>query len=327
MKFLSAFIKTQGLAALIIFMACSCASRQPEKAATTCDSCSEIATLMVQKKINGHSENYSMRWYDSQRPDATRGVALVIHGLNLRPSKMESIIKVLTDSGIDSLNLSLCGHGENYDRSKYNDPARARLETFKCVTYELWINEICAAYSAARDRSVKKQVPLFFVGYSLGGLLGVDLLASRSDIQFDKMVLFAPAIKMHYRNNIIRLLSPFPRLTIPSFTLASYQSNNGTPMAAYNALFDALKNFSANTGPKINVPTLVFIDINDEIVSYCRLKQMAQDENLDQWRFYIVQKESNEKPAKIHHLIIDAPSTGEHVWKDMMKAMVSHLHN
>lgn len=327
MKFLTISIGMLGLAAVIICLGCGRAARQPDPSATGADRPSVEAALMDHKDLKNHSENYSLRWYDSQSPDRAEGVALVIHGLNLRPCKMESIINVLTDSGIDALNLSLRGHGENYDRHLDNDPARARLATFKSVSYESWMDETCAAYSAARGRSVKMRVPLFFVGYSLGGLLGVDLLASRPDIQFDKMVLFAPAIKMHLRNNLIRLLSPFPRLTIPTFTLASYQSNNGTPMAAYNALFNSLKNFSGHTGPKINVPTLVFIDKNDEIVSFCRLKQMVKNENFDQWQFYIVKKESTKEPAKIHHVIIDEPSTGEDVWKDMMRAMVNHLHN
>ncbi len=343
MKSLAAFLEMLILAALIICVACSSASKHSDTPATTVDEGGDITNLMVQNKINSHSENYSMRWYDSRSPDTStgvplcetrgvplvspRGVALVIHGLNLLPSKMEPIINILTDSGIDALNLSLRGHGHNYDRHAHNDPARARLTAFKSVSYELWKAEICAAYTVAASRSAKKDVPIFLIGFSMGGLMGADLLASRPDIQFDKMVLFAPAIKMHGRNNLIRVLSPFPRLTIPSYTLASYQSNSGTPMAGYNALFDSLKNFSDHVGPSVNVPTLVFIDQKDEMVSYNRLKQMVQDENLDQWRFYIVHKDSTEESAKVHHLIIDAPSTGEEVWKDMMQAMVSHLQN
>jgi alpha-beta hydrolase superfamily lysophospholipase len=327
MKFLAALIKMQILTALMVIIACGSASKQPDTAITKTDRHRKIATLMVQKNIKDHSENHSMRWYESQSTDTTRGVALVIHGLNLRPSKMESIINILTDSGIDALNLSLRGHGENYDRHAHKDPARARLAAFKSVSYGLWMDEICAAYYAARNRSADKQAPLFFIGFSLGGLMGADLLVSSPDIHFDRMVLFAPAIKMHLRNYMIRVLSPFPRLTIPSFTLASYQSNDGTPMAGYNALFDSLNSFAGNTGPNANVPTLVFIDQKDEIVSYNRLKQMVQDENLDQWQFYIVQKESSKEPAKIHHLIIDAASTGENVWKDMMQAMINHLYH
>ena len=327
MRFLTAFIGGLRLAALLLCIACSSTFEKPDTTVTIGDMHSEEAILMDPKGPNKHSEDYSIRWYESKSPDESRGVALVIHGLNLRPSKMESIIDSLTDSGIDALNLSLRGHGENYEHHAHSDPARARLSAFKSVSYQLWIDEICAAYRAAKDRSDKKNIPLFFIGYSLCGLLGADLLANKPDVQFDKMVLFAPAIKMHLRNYLIRVLAPFPRLTIPSFTLASYQTNDGTPIAGYNAFFDSLNSFAGNAVHRVNVPTLVFIDRKDEIVSYRRLKQMAQDENLDQWQFYIVRKESTGGPAKIHHLIIDAPSTGENVWKHMMEAMIRHLHH
>ena len=331
MKFRAFFIDLLSPAALVLCIACGNTSERPDTAAITGNRHSGKVSSMGQNKNNRHgidqSEKYSMRWYDSKNPGETRGVALVIHGLNLRPSRMEPIINMLTDSGIDALNLSLWGHGQNYDRHAHSNPARARLAAFKSVTYQLWRDEICSAFSAAKSRSDINAVPLFLIGFSLGGLMGADLLATEPGVQFDKMVLFAPAIKMHLRNYIIRVLAPFPRLTIPSFTLESYQSNDGTPMAGYNALFESLNSFAENAGPGVNLPTLVFIDPEDEIVSYYRLKQMVQDESLDQWEFYMVQKENTEGPAKIHHLIIDAPSTGENVWMNMMQAMDNHLNN
>jgi esterase/lipase len=302
-----------------------------EKGTATGDRHTEETTLMGQNKHNQQgidlSENYSMHWHDGKSPDATKGVALVIHGLNLRPEKMESIIKILTHSGIDTLNLSLHGHGENYSRLDSIDTAKARLESFKKVSYQLWLEETYAAYKAARNRSDHRNVPLFFVGYSLGGLIGLDLFASKPEVKFDRMVLFSPALKMHLRNFLIKILSPFPRLTLPSFVLQSYQSNDGTPMAAYNVFFESYKQFHQNMSSKINVPTVIFIDQGDEIVSYRRLKKMVENEALNQWIFHIVQKEKTGEPGKIHHVIIDEPSTGENVCRKMMEAMVSHLYN
>jgi alpha-beta hydrolase superfamily lysophospholipase len=266
-----------------------------------------------------------MHWYNSKNSNEPKGVALVIHGLNLRPDKMDSIISRLTETGIDALNLSLRGHGENYFHDDESDSAEARLQSFKEVSYQLWIEETCYAYSVAKRRSDQQNVPLFLVGFSLGGLMGADLLATAPEVQYDKMVLFAPALKMHLRNYIIRVLSPFPGLSIPSLMLGSYQSNQKTPMAGYNALFESLNHFEKNAGPKLNIPTLVFIDKQDELVSYSGLKKMVENENLDQWQFYIVQKENTKGSTKIYHLIIDAPSTGENVWKDMMDAMAAHL--
>jgi alpha-beta hydrolase superfamily lysophospholipase len=319
------------LAALIMCIACSHTTEGPDTANISGDRHYEKAHSMGENQNNQHDpdqlENNSMQWHYSAALGDKKATALVIHGLNLRPSRMESIIETLAESGIDVLNLSLRGHGQNYDRMANKEPDRARLAAFKAVTYQLWMEEVCSAYKAAKNRSDDKEVPLFLIGYSLGGLLGADLMASEPGIHFDKMVLFAPAMKMHYRNNIIRVLAPFPRLTIPSFALASYQSNDGTPMAGYNALFDSLNNFAANIGPKINVPTLIFIDEKDEIVCHYRLQQMVRDENLDQWQFYIVQKQSSQRPARIHHLIIDEPSTGEAIWRKMMAAMVNHLYH
>jgi esterase/lipase len=271
------------------------------------------------------SEDSSIRWFYSNASQDVRGIALVIHGLNLRPDKMESIITMLTDSGIDALNLSLLGHGKNYSHRDGIDTARARLESFKKASYQLWIDEIYKAYKAAKNRSDHRNVPLFFVGYSLGGLIGLDLFASRPEIKFDRMVLFAPALKMHLRNYLLRVLSPFPRLTIPSFTLMSYQSNAGTPMAAYNALFESYKHFHQNMNLKINVPTVIFIDKKDEIVSFKRLKKMVEKQELDQWAFHIVQKGKSGDAGRIHHLIIDELSTGKDVWKEMMDVMIKHL--
>jgi esterase/lipase len=339
MNFRLFIIDMLSLAALILCIACSNTTERPDTDAIPGDGyCKERRSMGENKKNRqdpDHFENNSMQWHDSATLGEARAVApgkawataLVIHGLNLRPSRMEPIINTLTDSGIDVLNLSLRGHGQNYSRQAHKDTDRARLEAFKAVTYQLWMDEIRCAYRVARNRSDEKEVPLFLIGYSLGGLLGADLMASDPGVQFEKMVLFAPAMKMHYRNYLIRLLAPFPRLTIPSFALASYQSNDGTPMAGYNALFDSLNNLAGDIGPEINVPTLIFIDEKDEIVSFYRLQRMVQDENLDQWQFYIVQKQSSRKPARIHHLIIDEPSTGEAVWRKMMEAMVNHLYH
>jgi hypothetical protein len=47
--------------------------------------------------------------------------------------------------------------------------------------------------------------------------------------------------------------------------------------------------------------------------------------NLDQWQFYIVQKEEEMADGTFHHHILDASSTGERVWRDMMAATVRHL--
>jgi alpha-beta hydrolase superfamily lysophospholipase len=271
------------------------------------------------------SDEDCVEWIKSIHPDRINGVALVIHGLNLRPDKMESIIALLTHSRIDVLNLSLRGHGKNYAQKANVDGSIARMETFKTVSYEYWIKETHRAYVLAGKRSREKQVPLFLIGFSLGGLMGADLFASYPDVFFNRMVLLAPPLTIYKIYYWAKLLSPFPKLVIPSAFMKSYCSNRGTPMAAYNALFEGIKYFKKNSTSKLDVPTLIFINKRDELVSYRKLKHIIKNEGFRQWKLHPVKKHTTGAKEKMHHLIIDESSIGKESWKDMKRIIVHHL--
>jgi esterase/lipase len=271
------------------------------------------------------AKNPSIRWYKRKNNTKLNGVALVIHGLNCRPDKMESIIAKMNDWGIDCLNLSLRGHGENYSNLNHMDSAAARMEAFKSVTYPMWKSEAYQAYQHVERISKQYATPLFFVGFSMGGLLGVDLLSSNPKFRLDKMMLFAPAIKMHKRNSLLKILSPFPRIVIPSIAHKSYLANNGTPIAAYNALFEMYAHLENNLNPKINIPTVVFIDKQDELISFSGLQNMVQDQNLDQWKIHPVKKDKTATKIKMHHLIIDEASVGNNMWHEIVGVTITHL--
>jgi pimeloyl-ACP methyl ester carboxylesterase len=280
----------------------------------------------IDELIKEQSENHSTRWFYSDTGREPKGVALVIHGLNLRPDRMQPIISKLTEAGIDVLALSLRGHGDNYDHGNGNTEDQARLEAFKNVSYQLWTNEAYLAYLQLKERGKKKGVPKFLAAFSLGGLIGLDLLASNEDVRFDKLVLFAPAIRLHATIYLERVLSPFPRLVIPSMAPKAYLANEkGTPIAAYNALFAGLDQFNQNAGQKLNAPTLVFIDRRDEFIPLRKLEKLVEDKSWNQWQFYIVAKDKSAGDETFYHHIIDAYSTGNAVWQDMMKAAVNHL--
>ncbi len=239
---------------------------------------------------------------------------------------MQSIISGLTESGIDVLRLSLRGHGENYTHHAGIEEDRARLEAFKAVSFPLWLNEAYLAYSEAQKRAARKKVPLFFVGFSLGGLIGLDLFASQEEVRFDRMVLFAPAIKLHTIHHLARILSPFSRLVIPSLAPDSYLSNKkGTPIAAYNALFEGLEQFEKHVNRKINIPALILIDEEDEFIPVQAFKELIDEKKLDQWTLYIVKKEATADQDSFHHHIIDEYSTGKAVWKEMMETTITVL--
>jgi alpha-beta hydrolase superfamily lysophospholipase len=269
----------------------------------------------------------AIRWYPRKNLAKRNGVALVIHGLNGRPEKMESIIAEMTAAGIDCLNLSLRGHGENYSQLNSTDSTEARMQAFKSVSYQLWRTETYQAYQQVKKRSDRFGTCLFFVGFSMGGLLGIDLFTSNPYITFDKTVLFAPALKMHNRNYLLKMLSSFPGLVVPSFSPGAYRANRGTPMAAYNALFEAAKHFEKNLDPRINVPTVVFIDENDELISFSGLQKMIGNHKLDQWKIFPVKKDKTATEIEMHHIIIDEASVGRQMWKEIVDKTITHLLN
>jgi alpha-beta hydrolase superfamily lysophospholipase len=239
---------------------------------------------------------------------------------------MKSIIDSLTRAGIDVLSLSLRGHGKNYAPREGLDADAARMVTFKNVSYPLWTNEAYLAYKQTQKRAQQRQVPVFLAAFSIGGLIGLDLFATHSDVHFDRIVLFAPAISLRATIYLERMLSPFPSLVIPSLADDAYLANKqGTPVAAYNALFDALYHFEENAGPNLNVPTLIFIDQQDEFIPLGGLRNLADEHQLNQWKFYIVEKEEALGTGTFHHHIFDASSTGEKVWQEMMSATVKGL--
>lgn len=275
------------------------------------------------KEVGG---NAVVRWHSRRRHTKLKGVALVIHGLNCRPDKMEAIIEELNAGGIDCLNLSLQGHGTNFSPIPDAETEAARMAAFKSVSYPLWKSEAYEAYQFAKRKSDLYGRPLFLIGFSMGGLLGVDLMTANPTVRFDRMVLFAPAIAMHRRNYLIKVLAPFPNLVIPSAGHRSYLANDGTPMAAYMALFDMHAHFEKHLNPKkINIPTVVFIDDGDELVSFTRLRQMVQKQDLNQWTVHSVKKDKTATEVDMHHLIIDAASVGNNMWQEIVKVTITHL--
>jgi pimeloyl-ACP methyl ester carboxylesterase len=267
----------------------------------------------------------SMKWFRHNETVGLSGVALVIHGLNLNPARMEAVISVLNEAGIDCLGLSLKGHGDNFRQRDGMDAAESRLEDFKRVSHTLWFEETLAAYSEAREKASANRVPLFLVGFSYGGLIGMDLMAARPDVAFDRAVLFAPALSLRGWDYAIRLLTPFPRLVIPSLSPAEYRANPGTPIAGYNALFETLDHFESHVGPKINFPSLVVMDPGDELVSISGIQNLTEVHNLDQWRFHTVPNGRSLPKGMLLHIVIDENSVGQDAWTGIRNAIAVHL--
>lgn len=265
-----------------------------------------------------------LRRDESLEPTA---VAVIIHGLNCKPRRMTGIADMLGAQGVECLNVSLLGHGD--DASSASNPGeadRSRLEAFKTVTRSVWLSEARDAYTIARARASGLGVPLILVGFSLGAAIGSDLEGEPgSQVCFDGMIFFAPAFSIHWYTRALRALSLFPRLTLRSFSPVQYAANGGTPIAAYNALFESVAALRRRRDRQLATPALIFIDPKDELVSYRGLRAICESPGAGRWKMVRVLKTLRENRRDYHHLIIDENSVGKELWSDVVHHVTQFL--
>jgi len=278
------------------------------------------------KSIESFIINPSLNHYKPLSIKQPSGVALIVHGLNVKPIRMIEIVYELSKMNIEVFSLSLQGHGSNFAKSANSKDEIARMDSFKAVSYKIWHDELSDAYEIARQQSIEKNVPLYFVGFSIGGLLGMDFFASNSQVWFDKLILFAPALAVKPFCFQLKILSFFPNYVIPSATPINYRANDGTPVAAYNVMFETISHFYQSNIAKTNIPILIFMDKKDEFVSADAMEKFVKNNHLDQWNICYIDNQTTRNRI-YHHLIIDSQSVGNKTWANMVSQLQSHIKN
>jgi dienelactone hydrolase len=237
------------------------------------------------------------------------GVALVLHGLNLKPEKMDGIANTLAERGVIVLRGSLTGHIDE-------------REPLFSVTPEKLISDCLALYTAARETSQRYSVPLYFVGYSFGSLVALDLMERSRHVRFDRLVLFAPALTPRPLAHAVMLLGK--KRLVPSRTPADYRMHDGVPAAAYQAMFRMIRHLKESGYGGVNQTAIVFIDSEDELLSYRALLDLTRL-HLNQWRVVTVSTGRSRNDVSYHHLIIDEDSVGTEQWRLIQKEMNGFL--
>jgi len=218
---------------------------------------------------------------------------------------MNEVVALLQAEQSEVLRVGLSGHLGDHS-------------SFGQVTRKQWLHELNEAYHRAAARANELHVPIFFVGYSLGALLALDLMSQNAKIRFDRMVLFAPPLSI----KIPRFLIRFARcllgkgFVVPSFSPNSYRANHGTTLAAYVALIDSLQALRKSGFAHLQkVPTLVLIDLKDELVSYRGVKsELSKFGFSTEWKILPLKEHSSQTP---HHLIIDSEAVGTKEWNQI----------
>ena len=116
------------LLALVVATPCSVAQASSALASMTCAQAAPTLERLNRPKGSFRLNPVQLtRWIHS-KAGAPRGVVLVIHGLEIRPSRMNDIGNTLADSGFDVLRVALSGH-------------RGSLKEMRKVTHESEVAE------------------------------------------------------------------------------------------------------------------------------------------------------------------------------------------
>lgn len=251
------------------------------------------------------------QWFGAKSGDS-RGVALVIHGLNNNPNSCDELCASLSQRGISSLRASLSGH---YTGS-------LNLNEVSCGK---WIADVQSAWDEARSRSGRGR--LYCVSYSLGALLCLNALA-RGLISFDAMFLLAPPVALQPAAKLLPLLFPLAPLglSLPSIAPKDVRIHRWTPLRAYRALWKARKGLRGKAAADrlAAVPAAIALDPRDEIVSIDGLRCWQHDMQLGHWQLLPVYSEG--PGANFwRHLLISRQRLGEQAWNGLLDDIARFL--
>lgn len=256
----------------------------------------------------------SIRFPEVNQP--VKAVALIIHGLNFLPNKMDDWALLLAERGAISVRLSLYGHTGD-------------LALMQGVNQDIWRTQVDMGFRRARDLAEEHGVSLVFLGYSLGGLLGVDWVSRQEPHNrlFDKMLLLAPAIATPWYSEMARLvLSELdPELIVFTPSPKEVRANHGSSVNAYRALFNLKSSLEATHFKNANIDTLVMVDRFDELTPFDDIKDIIKKFRLGRWKLETVDNTFAKKNFGFRHLIADRQSVGPLGWSKISERALNHF--
>lgn len=244
------------------------------------------------------------RWTFSTE-NAPRGVFLVAHGLNLRPSALDPLCGFLASRGYHSYRMTLKGH---------NEPVTNAFDVAD------WQRELVTSYTTARARF--PGLPVYVLGFSIGGLLLTNMFDTNPSLPTPHgMILLAPAISLNTLIDVSTALQIPPPLTwsIPNLAPRAYRRYELTPLFWYSnalALYTTMDSIKNEARLK-QIPTLIVLNPKDELVSEGGTRRWVEEHHLaPEWRIETIHPDTPERFLK-EHVILDRKSLGAAEWKKL----------
>lgn len=242
-----------------------------------------------------------------------KAFCVVCHGLNSHPESMGSLVNLLKEEGVETKEVILKGH-------------EGDLSLMKSVSASLWLDELEAAYRESRKKADEQGVPLYYLGFSLGGLLNASLMQKNKEVFYEKILLFAPALSLRLSSELARVFKLLgDSFMIPNFSPKGYRYHDGASAGAYKALFDLLDGVRKEKFRDLNTKTLIFIDPLDELVSCGGLKRIKSKYHMSQWKIVSIKKDKSSAQYRFRHLILDEATLGSGAWEFLQEKIRDFL--
>lgn len=246
-------------------------------------------------------------------------VVVLVHGLNLKPERMDELAEFLAINNHTVLRVSLTGH------RLLNGGGR---EPMSGVARDIWLREITEAITEARRLAEATGTTYSLAGFSLGGALLWNYLAERSGQEPppEKVLFIAPAIAAKWFAHASKLLAFMPDLTIPSLSPKEFRAHRGTTVGGYLALLDIVQRVKGAGQIKGTFPVTVVANPEDELVSF---KELSSPPLANQFSRYEVIPFVKEKTPAIKklpaHLMVDSNSMTTGDWETFKSILLTHL--
>lgn len=276
--------------------------------------CTTVSSMKKQDIITNKTIETKI-WHEEPQNGPVKAVVILAHGLNLRPQRMDGWSQILSGHGAQVIRFALYGHtGDALHMQN--------------VTSDMWRSQFDEVVKTAKVRAEEDGVPIYFIGFSLGALVGLEWLSRHDqDGGFQKMVLIAPALSVPwYSRFAISLLSVFGGgFMLPSRSPESYRANKGTSIAAYKALFSLKESLERNNYKNANADTLVVIDRADELVDSGDIRAIIEKQHLGNWTLEMVDNRFAYTNYGFRHLLVDEEAIGKDLWGSVSALVLKHF--
>lgn len=252
-------------------------------------------------------------------------VALVTHGLNLRPGRLRPVVELLRRRGALTGIYTLPGHRGDW-------LALAGLRAEDAVTAAA---RVCAEVTRIKRERALPTARL--VAHSLGALAFLTALAegygpappadrgaaaqrtlSSYRGPFDEAILLAPAVALRRRATLLRAAAmTLPEvIPIPSLAPRGDAVYSVLPLGAYRLLYELLDRFGdAVAAREFGLPMRLYLDPTDEFVSESKIRRLLRHGSLTGATLVI--GPDGEKRSRPFHLLAGPASMGPTLWKDL----------